>query len=84
MADYPIVTLPNDVILQPATTTDTFRIVQITENPGEMWVSALVAVGLQIEKVEILDGDSYFSDWTDQTVVDAVVAWAESKFTPGA
>jgi hypothetical protein len=82
MADYPTVTLPHEVIVQPATVTNTFNIIQIAENPNEMWVNAFVSGAPQSVWVPVLNKDNYFADWTDQTVIDAVIAWAESAFPP--
>ena len=84
MPEYPIVLLPNEVIVQPAATTNEFRIIQIVENPGEMWVNAFVSIASENMWVPVLTGDNYFSEWTDETVTDAVKAWAETQFHPAA
>jgi hypothetical protein len=82
MPEYPVISLNNEIVIQPATTTDTFRIIQIVENPGEMWVHAFVSIASEQVWVTVLDGDTYFTDWTDETVTDAVTAWAEANFHP--
>jgi len=82
MSDYPLVILPNEVEVQPAVNTNTFRIIQVAENPDEMWVNAFVAGAPQNAWVSVLTPENYFSNWTDDDVVNAVTAWAEITFPP--
>jgi hypothetical protein len=82
MSEYPLVTLSGAVIVQPAVTTDTFKIVQVAENPDEMWVNAFVSGATQNSWVCVLNAENYFPEWTDQTIIDAVTAWAEETFPP--
>lgn len=82
MSDYPIVTLPNEVEVQAAVNTNTFKIIQVAENPDEMWVNAFVAGAPQNTWVSVLTPETYTPDWTDETVVEAVTLWAETTFPP--
>ena len=82
MSDYPLVTISFDVEVQPAINTNTFRIIQIAENPDEMWVNAFVAGAPQNTWVSVLTPETYTPDWTDETVVEAVTIWAETTFPP--
>ena len=82
MSDYPIVTLPNEVEVQAAVNTNTFKIIQVAENPDEMWVNAFVAGAPQNVWVSVLTPETYTPDWTDETVVESVTLWAETTFPP--
>ena len=82
MSEYPIVTLQNEVEVQAAITTNTFKILQVLENPDEMWVNAFVSGAPQNLWVSVLNPENYTHEWTDQTVVDAVTLWAETNFPP--
>lgn len=82
MSDYPLVTISFDVEVQPAINTNTFRIIQIAENPDEMWVNAFVAGAPQNTWVSVLTPENYVPDWTDETVIEAVTLWAETTFPP--
>jgi hypothetical protein len=80
MSDYPLVILPNEVEVQPAVNTNTFRVIQVAENPDEMWVNAFVSGAPQNVWVSVLTPENYFPDWTDDDVVNAVAAWAENTY----
>jgi len=80
MSDYPLVILPNEVEVQPAVNTNTFKVVQVAENPDEMWVNAFVSGAPQNVWVSVLTPENYFPDWTDDDVVNAVAAWAENTY----
>ncbi len=82
MSDYPIVTLPNEVEVQAAVNTNTFKIIQVAENPDEMWVNAFVAGAPQNVWVSVLTPETYTPDWTDETVIAAVTFWAQTTFPP--
>jgi hypothetical protein len=80
MSDYPLVILPNEVEVQAAVNTNTFRVIQVAENPDEMWVNAFVSGAPQNVWVSVLTPENYFPDWTDDDVVNAVAAWAENTY----
>ena len=82
MSDYPLVILPNEVEVQPAVNTNTFKVVQVAENPDEMWVNAFVSGPPQNVWVSVLTPENYFPNWTNDDVSAAVTAWAEITFPP--
>lgn len=82
MSDYPLVILPNEVEVQPAVNTNTFRVIQVAENPDEMWVNAFVSGAPQSVWVSVLTPETYFSNWTNDDVSAAVAAWAEATYPP--
>ena len=82
MSDYPIITLPNEVEVQAAVNTNTFKIIQVAENPDEMWVNAFVSGAPQNVWVSVLTPETYTADWTDDTVIAAVTLWAQTTFPP--
>lgn len=82
MSDYPYVTLPNPVEVQPAVNTDSFKVLQVAENPDEMWVNAFVSGAPQNVWVSVLTPENYTPNWTNDTVIEAVTLWAETTFPP--
>lgn len=82
MSDYPIVKLDFEVEVQSAINTDTFKVLNVAENPDEKWLNAFVAGAPQNTWVSVLTPETYTPNWTDQTITDAVKAWAETNFPP--
>jgi len=82
MSDYPTIILPNSVEVQPAINTDTFRVLQVAENPDEKWINAYVSGGPQNVWVSVLTPETYHADWSDETISEAVILWAEATYPP--
>lgn len=80
MQKYPDVVLSKPVIVQPAVTSTTFHVIQIAENPNEKWVNAFVSDGVRQIWIPILTEDSYYSDWNDLDVTNAITDYVSNNY----
>jgi hypothetical protein len=82
MPQYPDVVLNAPVIAQPAITTTTFHVIQVTENPEQKEVSVFVSDGVRTFWVTILNSETYHSDWTDTDVTNGILSYVSQNYTP--
>lgn len=74
---YPLITLPEPVVVVPQVTTDTILVVRVIEDMTERRVSVdfLVGDNPYPKTCVVIEGDGYFPDWDDTTVADAIIAF---------
>lgn len=77
---YPEIKLDQLVLTQNAITTDTFTVLEISENPDAKTLKAFVKGAPQMFWIEIFDHTTYHSEWTDGEVMNILKTKLIEKF----
>lgn len=77
---YPQIKLDTPVITQNELATDTFEVVEISENPDAKTLKAFMRGAPQMFWIDVFDINTYHADWTDDEVKAILKAKLTEKF----
>lgn len=85
--DYPEVQLPEAINLQPKVDAQSFKVLEVIDNPENQSVVARVRIGTAgINFFEVWKGQSYLDigQWTEAQLTSALIPMIEAAYPPAA
>lgn len=78
---YPNIDINREIVIKEASVTSTANILHVMEDFVDKTVKAYVELGLTQTWVTVLTPETYFSDWSDEDVTNAVLLWINEKYS---
>lgn len=86
---YPVIHLDEPIAFRPKVEVDSLLVLAVEEVPGAGVVRAHVCFGPYVsghrrntQWVNVLSGDDFYAEWTDEDVIDQIKAWVAEQAWP--